>query len=110
VVDAASSFAREQNLRAEIGVVIGHRKALLEGWWRGHPLQSSRKLAWQREQNGTADALKSCFNDLPEFCNFEYTLVACADTPLITASELSLLFEQLRSHPGTVGVAATSEA
>lgn len=109
VVDASLGFASHSSLKAEIGVVVGHRKELLEQWWSHHPHKNVLKLAWQKEQNGTADALKSCFNDLPHFWNHTYTLVACADTPMIEAKEFNILFEALKSHPDLVGVAATFE-
>ncbi len=110
VVEASLSFASSSKLNAELGVVIGHGKELLETWHANHSSKTFIKLAWQREQKGTADALKSCFSDLPHFWNHEYTLVACADTPLISAEEFSLLFKELTSHPDLVGVAATFEA
>lgn len=109
VVNASLEFARASALKAEIGVVVGHRKELLEEWWNSHQKKDVLKLAWQKEQLGTADALKALFRDLPEFWNFEYTLVACADTPLITAEEFRLLFDEFRSHPELLGVAATFE-
>lgn len=107
VVDSALEFAKITSLKAEIGVVIGHRKELLEEWWNNHSKKEHLKLAWQREQNGTADALKACFSDLPHFWNHKYTLVACADTPLITSGEFCKLFEAFKSHEELVGVAAT---
>ena len=110
VVDAALEFAKQSSLKAEIGVVVGHRKELLEEWWSKHSKKDSLKLAWQREQNGTADALKSCFNDQPHFWNNTYTLVACADTPLMTANEFCELFSWFKKHPELSGVAATFEA
>lgn len=110
VTEAAISFANSSELQAEIGVVVGHRKELLEEWWNHHELKDTIKLAWQKTQNGTADAVKACFNDLPQFWNYEYTLVACADTPLITQNEFNELFKQFRLHPELVGVAATFEA
>ena len=109
VVDAAIKFAKNSSLKAEIGVVVGHRKDLLENWWNTHSMKSSMKIAWQKEQNGTADALKACFNDLPQFWTYDYTLVACADTPLITESEFNKLFQMMKENPGLVGVAATFE-
>lgn len=109
VVEASLKFAQTSALRGEIGVVVGHKKELLEQWWSKHPAKSSLKLAVQKEQNGTADALKSCFNDQPHFWNHEYTLVACADTPLLTEKEFNELFSVLRSSPQLVGVAATFE-
>ncbi len=110
VVEAALKFASASSLRAEIGLVVGHKKELIEEWLHHHPAKNVLKTAWQREQNGTADALKSCFNDLPHFWDFDYTLVACADTPMIQASEFEALFLTLKSNPELVGVAATFEA
>ena len=107
VVDSALEFARISSLKAEVGVVIGHRKELLEEWWKGHSRKDSLKLAWQREQKGTADALKACFADLPHFWDHAFTLVACADTPLISSEEFCRLFEALKADPSLVGVAAT---
>lgn len=109
VVDAALHFASENKLSAQVGVVIGHRKELLEEWWNNHSRKSSLKLAWQREQKGTADALKACFHDLPEFWKNDYTLVACADTPMMEANEFHQLFQTLVLNPELVGVAATFE-
>ncbi|MGZ7145078.1 hypothetical protein ACXWOO_11970, partial [Streptococcus pyogenes] len=57
-----------------------------------------------------ADALKACFQDLPHFWNFTYTVVACADTPLITSQELETLFSALKNNSELVGVAATFDA
>ncbi len=109
VVDAAWEFAEKSSLTAEIGVVVGHRKELLEEWWNLHPKKKDLKIAWQREQKGTADALKACFHDLPHFWNHTYTLVACADTPMIEAQEFTKLFDELKSHPELLGVAASFE-
>lgn len=110
VVDASLNFAKATSLKAEIGLVVGHRKELIEEWLATHPAKSYLKTAWQKEQKGTADALKACFNDLPHFWDFEYTMVACADTPMIQANEFQELFQALKFHPELVGVAATFEA
>jgi bifunctional UDP-N-acetylglucosamine pyrophosphorylase/glucosamine-1-phosphate N-acetyltransferase len=110
VVDASLEFARTSALKAEIGLVVGHKREFIDQWLENHHAKNQLKTAWQKEQKGTADALKACFNDLPHFWNFDYTLVACADTPMITAEEFKVLFEALKSHPDLVGVAATFEA
>src|SRR5262245_13113296 len=75
VVRACLDFASHSELKAEIGVVVGHKKELLETWMTGHPQKSYLKTAWQKEQKGTADALKSCFAHLPHFWGHTYTLV-----------------------------------
>jgi bifunctional UDP-N-acetylglucosamine pyrophosphorylase/glucosamine-1-phosphate N-acetyltransferase len=109
VVEAAMKFAKNSSLTAEVGVVVGHRKELLESWLQTNKDKTKIKTAWQKEQNGTADALKACFNDLPHFWDYDYTLVACADTPLITEFEFNELFKIMRETPSLVGVAATFE-
>lgn len=109
VVDAALEFSSALTLKAEIGLVVGHKKELLEAWLSSHPSKEKLKIAWQKEQNGTADALRACFHDLPHFWNFEYTLVACADTPMIQSAEFIKLFETLKSSPELNGVAASFE-
>ncbi len=109
VVEASLHFAKSSSLHSEVGLVVGHRKELLQEWLENHPSRMQLKLAWQREQRGTADALKACFNDLPHFWNFDYTLVACADTPMISAAEIGALFDEFKSHSDLVGVAATFE-
>ncbi len=110
VIEASADFALHFSLKAEVGVVIGHRRDLLEKWWQNHSQQALMKLAVQKEQKGTADALKACFNDQPQFWNHTYTLVACADTPLMTAHEFKTLFDVLKNDSDLVGVAATFEA
>ena len=110
VVDAVLGFAQNSSLQAEVGLVVGHKKELIQEWLESHPSKNKLKTAWQKEQKGTADALKACFNDLPHFWNFEYTVVACADTPMIQSSEFESLFNALKSHPELMGVAATFEA
>jgi len=72
VIQSVMKFANENSLLAEIGVVVGHRKELLENWWKHHSENKSIKLAWQKVQSGTADALKSCFSDHPHFWNHEF--------------------------------------
>ncbi len=109
VIDSCLKFASESSLKAEVGLVVGHRRDLVDDWLHTYPQKEHLKTAWQKEQKGTADALKACFNDLPHFWNFDYTMVACADTPMIQATEFKILFEALKSHPGCSGVAATFE-
>ena len=45
VVHAAFKFAKDSSLTAEIGVVVGHRKELLDFWWQTHSERESIKLA-----------------------------------------------------------------
>jgi len=110
VVDALLRFSEESSLKAEVGIVVGHKKEMVLNWLENHSEKHLLKTAWQKEQNGTADALKACFHELPHFWDFTYTVVACADTPLITSQELETLFSALKKNPQLVGVAATFDA
>jgi bifunctional UDP-N-acetylglucosamine pyrophosphorylase / glucosamine-1-phosphate N-acetyltransferase len=107
VVDAVMKFTLKHDLISQYGIVIGHRKDLLLAWLQTHPFTSQLKTAIQSEQKGTADALGSCFSALPHLWDCEYTLVACADTPLISEHEFSQLYQALESDQSLLGIAAT---
>jgi bifunctional UDP-N-acetylglucosamine pyrophosphorylase/glucosamine-1-phosphate N-acetyltransferase len=107
VLESSRSFCEKANLNFATSIVVGHRKELIENWLETYSYKDQIKLAWQKEQKGTADALKACFQELPEFWQNDYTIVACADTPLITDYEFQQLFNQLTSDSNLEGVAAT---
>ncbi len=107
VIEESFSFAKSVKLPCEIGVVVGHLKEELISHLADKFPNSPLKTAIQREQNGTADALKACFSDHPHFWNHTYTLVACADTPLIRATDFEKLFTTLKNNSQLVGVAAS---
>jgi bifunctional UDP-N-acetylglucosamine pyrophosphorylase / glucosamine-1-phosphate N-acetyltransferase len=109
VVEASMNFANHSSLKAEIGVVVGHQKELLERWLHQHEMKTHIKTAWQKEQKGTADALMACFKDLPHFWNHDFTMVLCADTPLLSEAEFDVLFKLFMNNEKLVGVAATFE-
>src|SRR5690606_5517866 len=62
--------------------------------------------AHQKEQKGTADALRAYFNDVAQAKEATYTVVLCADTPLLTAQEINRLIHVLEAEK-LEGVAAT---
>jgi bifunctional UDP-N-acetylglucosamine pyrophosphorylase/glucosamine-1-phosphate N-acetyltransferase len=107
VIEEGFLFAKAAGLPCEVGVVVGHLKELLISHLQEKFPNSPLKTAIQKEQNGTADALKACFIDHPHFWDHTYTLVACADTPLIQEADFSKLFLTLKSNPNLVGVAAS---
>ena len=107
VVEESFHFAKEAKLPCEVGVVVGHLKELLISHLQEKFPTSPLKTAIQKQQNGTADALKACFIDHPHFWDHKYTLVACADTPLIQAQDFTQLFTTLKNNSDLVGVAAS---
>ncbi|MBH47939.1 MAG: UDP-N-acetylglucosamine diphosphorylase/glucosamine-1-phosphate N-acetyltransferase [Halobacteriovorax sp.] len=95
---AAADFLERHKRTGKICLVLGHGKELVEAHmhktWSDKPWES----AFQKQQIGTADALRSYFNDISDAKNRKYTIVLCADTPLITESEITSLVNILESE------------
>src|SRR5690554_3462024 len=86
-----AKFERSRSLEASVALVVGHGREQVMDWVK--PRWPKTKFAWQKEQKGTAHALQTYFEQLPEAWNKKYTLVACADTPLIGVEEFSKIWE-----------------
>lgn len=103
---AAIDFLNTQKRVGKVCLVLGHGKELvethLEESWKNEPWET----AFQEKQNGTADALRTYFNDVKEAKDRKYTIVLCADTPLITMHEIVNLVSILEAEK-LDGVAAS---
>ena len=51
VVEASLNFAKKSSLKAEVGIVVGHKKELILEWLEKNPAKLHLKVAWQKEQN-----------------------------------------------------------
>ncbi len=91
----AQRFCTEQSLNSLFGVVVGHGKELVMDHLRG---AENLHFPVQEQQLGTADALKAYFEGTPGAKETDYTVVLCADTPLIRPHHLEAMFEQLESE------------
>ena len=105
-VKAANVFLNNSKRSGRISLVLGHGKEKIEQHMKEQLSDCSWESAHQKEQRGTADALRAYFNDISEAKNRKYTIVMCADTPLITAAEIEALTSELESE-NLDGVAAT---
>ncbi|MBC7427235.1 MAG: bifunctional UDP-N-acetylglucosamine diphosphorylase/glucosamine-1-phosphate N-acetyltransferase GlmU [Bacteriovorax sp.] len=75
--------------------VIGHQKELVQSYIsKRYP---DVKYAVQERQLGTADALRAYFDSDPSTHKLDYTLVICADTPVVSERELTKMLELLQS-------------
>ncbi|MBF0205805.1 MAG: bifunctional UDP-N-acetylglucosamine diphosphorylase/glucosamine-1-phosphate N-acetyltransferase GlmU [Oligoflexia bacterium] len=96
-----------------IGIVVGHKKNLIIQHLQQRTQQQPQIIfANQDTPLGTADAVKSYFRDaadkVPEHTHADnYTLVMCADTPLIKASDLTILYQNIIADPRLDGIVAT---
>jgi bifunctional UDP-N-acetylglucosamine pyrophosphorylase/glucosamine-1-phosphate N-acetyltransferase len=113
VVDAADQFAIElasiNEQKSEIGIVLGHQKESVESHLKIHRvIQSQLHLCEQKEQKGTAHALE-CYLKSTKY-KFDYLLILCGDTPLLTKEHFHRLLATFQSKSDSLGVVATFEA
>lgn len=92
--------------QGEVTVVTGHRREEVES--HISKIDSSVKFAFQEKQLGTADALKAYFHHNKNAMNFEFTLICCADTPLLADTDLELMASKLEKNNWD-GIVATFE-
>lgn len=76
--------------------VIGHQKELVQTYIASR--YADVKYAVQVKQLGTADALRAYFDSSSETHKLDYTLVICADTPVVSEAELTQMLELLQSE------------
>lgn len=89
-------FLEEKKLKGAITLVVGHKRQELEDYITAS-YEKKPNFVVQKEQNGTADALRSYFDGFDKSSNFEYTLVMAADTPLIRQNDLAALFSEIET-------------
>lgn len=109
VVKEVDSFAQESGLKASFQFVIGHEKEKVQNHIESSFSHLNPSFVWQKEQLGTGHALQCAFSENSELKNNEYTLVVCADTPLITKDIYERLFTSLKTNK-CQAVAATFNA
>ncbi len=105
-IRAGADFLAQNNRKGDIALVLGHQKELIQNHLESSWKKANLEIAIQKEQRGTADALKAYFNDTKNAKDRVYTIVLCADTPLITSHEVSKLVNILENE-SLDGVAAT---
>ncbi|CAN0034759.1 unnamed protein product, partial [Chrysoparadoxa australica] len=95
-IDAAKEFGAEIGAEIKLGVVVGHQKENVESHVSKVHSSLSPSFPVQEQQLGTADALKSYFKGCPWSEDTDYTMVLCADTPMLTAEELLTLWNEMQ--------------
>jgi bifunctional UDP-N-acetylglucosamine pyrophosphorylase/glucosamine-1-phosphate N-acetyltransferase len=106
-LNCINEFSKRENLKSFSGVVTGHLRETVEAHVKAHHAEKSLHFALQEEQKGTADALKAYFQKIDLASSTQFTMVICADTPLIESSDLSLMFNEFKNHPHLEAVCAT---
>lgn len=99
-----TKFFSQNNITGKITAVIGHEREVVRPYIETHYPEVA--FAVQEKQLGTADALRAYFNSASATKDFQYTLVICADTPVVSAQELTAMLKLLQEE-SLDGVAAS---
>jgi len=89
----------------DITLITGHQSELVEAHVNKNWKSLNCKFIEQKEQLGTGHAVMTYFEANADAAKYEYTLVMCADTPLITKDILEQLV--VESQNGFDAVCAT---
>lgn len=103
-----ADFSQTSGLDPVFNFVVGHDKERVEAHIEESCDGLKPSFSWQKEQLGTGHALQTFFEQHPNSWDSEYTLVACADTPLLTSDVFEKLFKHLKEN-SLDAVAATFE-
>ncbi|MAX67466.1 MAG: bifunctional UDP-N-acetylglucosamine diphosphorylase/glucosamine-1-phosphate N-acetyltransferase GlmU [Bacteriovoracaceae bacterium] len=91
VVEGLTRFGQDLDLN----FVVGHQRELVESHLLRQFSQMKFNFAHQQEQLGTGHAVQVFFEKFPLAWENKYTLIVCADTPLITSEVYQRLYEEL---------------
>ncbi|MFA6237404.1 MAG: bifunctional UDP-N-acetylglucosamine diphosphorylase/glucosamine-1-phosphate N-acetyltransferase GlmU [Bacteriovorax sp.] len=98
-------FFGQNKITGKITAVVGHQRELVQAYVQNN--YADVAFAIQEKQLGTADALRAYFNAVGEQAKvFDYTLVICADTPVVSSNELNEMLALLTKEK-LDGVAAS---
>jgi bifunctional UDP-N-acetylglucosamine pyrophosphorylase/glucosamine-1-phosphate N-acetyltransferase len=96
VIDGLQEFSKSDQVELSYNFVVGHEKEKVQSYIEKNHSQLNLSFSWQKEQLGTGHALQTFFNENEQAWNNDYTLVVCADTPLIEAQTYQDMFSMLK--------------
>lgn len=97
VIEGLSSFSKKMDTQLVLGVVVGHEKEMVQNHVGEKFSHLAPIFAHQKEQLGTGHALKTFFDEMDDAWSSEFTLVVCADTPLIHEEVYSTMYEKIKN-------------
>lgn len=108
-IKAGLSFL-EKNGTGFLGFVTGYGREEVESYInKSYSSQSNFHYAFQEKQLGTGDALRSYFANIPEAKKQTYTIVLCADVPVMEDIDIEELYRFVKEN-NLEGAAATFSA
>lgn len=106
VLNELNNFAQRKILDCVFDVVVGHSKDQVQSHISNTHPELNLNFSWQKEQLGTGHALQTYFDNNKKARDQEYTLVVCADTPLIQSSDYERLYDEMKSKKSDAIVAS----
>lgn len=91
---ASLGFLKENGLEGKITLVLGHGMDLIKDHVKD--VDPGIQYAVQEKQLGTADAVRSYLKPFGESDQSDYTFILCSDTPMISASDLGKLYQEIK--------------
>lgn len=107
VLKSLEEFVIEKKINAQVGTVTGYQSEAVCDFLKNHKYHFPLQVAFQKEQLGTADAVKSYFSDVKNADNVELTMIVCGDTPLLRPDFFSKMWDKFHSEKNLNAVAAT---
>lgn len=92
---AAKKCAVDLKLEPHFKVVTGHGKEEVESYLESQKDKENISYVWQKEQNGTGDAVRCYLDQEDDLEAYKYSLVMCADTPLLRSEDLVRLYNKV---------------
>jgi len=105
-INESFRFLEENKLGGQVTLVTGYMRENVESYIREKHQNKKIDFAFQDKQLGTAHALRCYFEQVSQASQYDYTVVLCADTPLIRDHDLTQLYLYLQAQK-LDGVAAT---
>ena len=99
-VTLMESFQEISGADVELSIVTGFGKEHVESHLRDTFPHLSLTFAFQQKRKGTADALRTYFEKIESAQQRDYTLIMCADTPLLETETLLSLYRVLKGEGG----------
>lgn len=99
-----SSFLHKSSYEGSFDFVVGHQAAEVEQYIRLNHSDKKTKFILQAQQLGTGHALQTYFEQSPESYSNPYTIVMCADTPLIPDHVFTEMFKMMEDTQADVVV------
>lgn len=106
---SAFNFLEQENIgKYTISLVTGHKREDVESYIKAEYSDKKIGFTFQSEQLGTGHAVQCYFDQNPSAKDYDYTLILCADTPLLESHVYQVLLQARDDSDSDAVVASMS--